>query len=83
VGTGFDDETLEELHGRMQEIERDGSAFADEVQEKGAHWVKPELVAEFGFTEWTGDGKLRHPRYVGLREDKPAKKVRRERPRNV
>jgi len=83
VGTGFDDETLEDLHGRMQDIERDEPAFDDEVREKNAHWVKPELVGEFGFTEWTDDGKLRHPRYIGLREDKPAKKVRRERPHDV
>ncbi len=83
VGTGFDDETLEDLHDRMQEIERDEPAFADEVNEKGAHWLEPRLVGEFGFTEWTEDGKLRHPRYIGLREDKPARKVRRERPKNV
>jgi bifunctional non-homologous end joining protein LigD len=82
VGTGFDDETLEDLHDRMQAIERDGPAFVDEVKQKGTHWVKPELVGEFGFTEWTEDGKLRHPRYIGLREDKPAKKVRRERPQD-
>ncbi|WP_405226660.1 non-homologous end-joining DNA ligase [Lentisalinibacter sediminis] len=83
VGTGFDDETLEKLHDRMQAIERDEPGFDEEVREKNAHWITPELVGEFGFTEWTGDGKLRHPRYIGLREDKPAKKVRRERPRDV
>jgi len=79
VGTGFDDETLASLYARMARIEQDEPAFADEVHEKGAHWVKPELVGEFGFTEWTRDDKLRHPRYIGLREDKPAKEVRRER----
>ena len=83
VGTGFDDDTLESLHESMQEIERDGSPFADDVQEKNAHWIKPELVGEFGFTEWTSDGKLRHPRYIGLRDDKPAKEVHRERPKDV
>ena len=45
-----------------------------------AHWVKPELVAQIAFTEWTRDGKLRHPRYLGLRDDKPAREVVRERP---
>lgn len=83
VGTGFDDDILEKLHERMQEIEREESAFSDEVREKHAHWVQPELVGEFGFTEWTSDGKLRHPRFIGLRQDKPARKVRRERPKNV
>ena len=43
-------------------------------------WVQPELVAEFGFAEWTRDGRLRHPRYLGLRDDKPAREVVRERP---
>lgn len=79
VGTGFDDKTLERLYARMLGIEQSESAFADEVREKGARWVKPELVGEFGFAEWTRDDKLRHPRYIGLREDKPAKEVRRER----
>jgi bifunctional non-homologous end joining protein LigD len=43
-------------------------------------WVKPELVAQVAFTEWTRDGRLRHPRYLGLRDDKPAREVVRERP---
>ncbi|MEK8174722.1 hypothetical protein NKH77_53790 [Streptomyces sp. M19] len=46
----------------------------------GVHWVRPELVAEVGFTEWTGDDRLRHPRFLGLRDDKPATDVVRERP---
>jgi bifunctional non-homologous end joining protein LigD len=52
--------------------------FADPVREKGAHWLRPELVAQIGFSEWTRDGKLRHPRYLGLREDKAAHDVVRE-----
>ena len=44
----------------------------------GATWVEPELVAEVGFTEWTRHGRLRHPRFLGLRFDKPASKVVRE-----
>ena len=46
----------------------------------GARWAKPELVAEVAFTEWTRDGRLRHPRYQGLRDDKPAREVIREEP---
>ncbi|WP_245790701.1 hypothetical protein [Streptomyces monashensis] len=64
----------------MNSLERDDQPFAGDVRERGAHWVRPEVVAEIGFTEWTGDGKLRHPRYLGLRTDKPAAHVVRERP---
>ncbi|MEX0915624.1 MAG: non-homologous end-joining DNA ligase [Wenzhouxiangellaceae bacterium] len=83
VGTGFDDATLKRLHDTMADIEQDESPFAEAVNEKNTHWLKPELVAEIGFTEWTSDGKLRHPRYIGLRQDKPARKVHRERPKHV
>jgi bifunctional non-homologous end joining protein LigD len=79
VGTGFDEATLASLHGRLARLERDSSPFAERVREAGAHFVRPELVGEFGFTEWTRDGKLRHPRFLGLRTDKPAKDVVRER----
>lgn len=78
VGTGYDDRTLRDLRGRLDRLPRDGSPFADEIAERGAHWVDPELVAEVGFTEWTADGKLRHPRFSGLRADKPASEVVRE-----
>ena len=47
------------------------------------HWVRPELVAEVGFTEWTRDARLRHPRFIGLRDDRDAKDVVRERPREA
>ncbi len=80
VGTGFDDETLEWLRGKMDDIEVDEPPFDDgDPGEKGEHFVKPELVAGIGFTEWTSDGELRHPRYLGLRDDKDAKDVVRER----
>ncbi|MFP3915170.1 MAG: ATP-dependent DNA ligase, partial [Actinomycetota bacterium] len=46
----------------------------------GLHWTAPRLVAEVGFTEWTEDGKLRHPRYLGLRRDKAPEDVVREEP---
>lgn len=48
------------------------------MRENGARWVRPELVVQIGFTEWTRDGRLRHPRYLGLRTDKDARDVVRE-----
>jgi bifunctional non-homologous end joining protein LigD len=81
VGTGFDRATLETLGGRLRELERDDPPFADvHPIPRGTRWVEPELVAQIGFAEWTRDGRLRHPRYLGLREDKPAREVVRERP---
>ncbi|MGP4020168.1 non-homologous end-joining DNA ligase [Saccharopolyspora sp. 5N708] len=78
VGTGYDERTLHELRGKLGELARDSSPFADPVTEHGAHWVAPELVAQIGFTEWTDDGKLRHPRFSGLRNDKHPQDVVRE-----
>jgi bifunctional non-homologous end joining protein LigD len=81
VGTGFDHATLEELGGRLRELERDAPPFADvHPIPRGTHWVEPELVAQIAFSEWTRDGRLRHPRYLGLRDDKTAGDVVRERP---
>jgi bifunctional non-homologous end joining protein LigD len=80
VGTGFDTATLTDLHQRMAARERDTSPFVDRVREKGAHWTEPELVANVAFTEWTEDGKLRHPRFEGLRPDKDPRTVARETP---
>jgi bifunctional non-homologous end joining protein LigD len=80
VGTGFDHETLLELLARMKPLERDASPFAgDPPLRKGVHWLKPKLVAQVGFAEWTPDGRLRHPRFLGLRSDKKARDVVRER----
>ncbi len=78
VGTGYDEQTLRSLRARLDELEQPASPFADPVREPGAHWVRPELVAQVGFTEWTPTGRLRHPRYQGLRVDKPAPDVVRE-----
>jgi bifunctional non-homologous end joining protein LigD len=79
VGTGFDEATLRSLHKRMSAIEQDAPPFTRGlVRETGARWVRPEMVAQIGFTEWTRDGKLRHPRYQGLRTDKDAGDVVRE-----
>ena len=78
VGTGYDDETLKKMHQKMKKMERKTNPFDDEVKENNVHWLRPKLVGEFGFTEWTKDNKLRHPRFIGLRDDKKAKKVRKE-----
>jgi DNA ligase D-like protein (predicted ligase) len=79
VGTGFDDVTLRNLHDRLSRTEQPRPPFTTAlVREPGAHWVKPKLVAQVGFSEWTRDGKLRHPRYLGLRTDKKPDEVVRE-----
>jgi ATP-dependent DNA ligase len=78
VGTGFTRATLRDLAGRLEPLVRERSQFADEVRERGATWVEPRLVAQIGFSEWTRDGRLRHPRFLGLREDKEAEEVVRE-----
>lgn len=81
VGTGFDRETLRDVGARLRELETDSPPFADvHPIPKGTRWTRPELVAQVGFSEWTRDGRLRHPRYMGLRDDKPAPEVVRERP---
>jgi DNA ligase D-like protein (predicted ligase) len=80
VGTGFDRATLRDLAARLAPLRREDSPFADAPRLRDATWVEPELVAQVGFTEWTRDGRLRHPRFVGLREDKDPGDVVRERP---
>jgi bifunctional non-homologous end joining protein LigD len=79
VGTGFDRPTLRSLGEQLRALRRDDSPFTDGIRERGVTWVQPELVAQIGFAEWTGDGRLRHPRFLGLREDKAARDVVRER----
>jgi bifunctional non-homologous end joining protein LigD len=80
VGTGYDTATLRELRSRLDALEQPQSPFAGgSGRQAGVHWVRPELVAEVEFAEWTEDGRLRHPRFVGLRDDKPASEVVRER----
>jgi bifunctional non-homologous end joining protein LigD len=80
VGTGFTQATLHDLAQKLGKLERDGSPFADAIRERDVTWVKPTLVAQVGFSEWTRDGRLRHPRFLGLRDDKAAKEVVREWP---
>ena len=84
VGTGFTDATLAVLGKRLRKLGQSVSPFSSEGPRppaRGAHWVKPVLVGEVAFTEWTRDGLLRHPAFEGLREDKPAAQVVREAPR--
>jgi bifunctional non-homologous end joining protein LigD len=84
VGTGFTDATLAVLGKRLRKLGQGASPFSPEGPRppaRGAHWVKPVLVGEVAFTEWTRDGLLRHPAFEGLREDKPAAQVVREAPR--
>jgi DNA ligase D-like protein (predicted ligase) len=80
VGTGWDHATLASLRTRLDGMAVARSPFADPVRERGAHWTRPELVAQVAFTEWTRDGMLRHPRYLGLRTDKDPAEVVRESP---
>ena len=82
VGTGFDTDLLHSLGAQLRELRRDDPPFADggEIRERTATWVEPKLVGEVGFTEWTRDGRLRHPRFLGLRDDKAASEVVREVP---
>jgi bifunctional non-homologous end joining protein LigD len=81
VGSGFDARELRTLGQRMAAIARPDSPFgAGDPPTRGTTWVAPQLVAQVAFAEWTRDGRLRHPRYLGLRDDKPARDVVRERP---
>lgn len=82
VGAGYDNETLADLSDRLARKEIDKPPFAGtDAPRKNVHWVKPELVGAVAFTEWTHDDRVRHPRFLGLRRDKPPKRVRRERPK--
>ena len=88
VGTGFTQAILRELRHRLDALETPDPPFRGDDVRRAArgpggaavHWVRPELVAEVVFSEWTADGRLRHPRFVGLRDDKPAGDVVREAP---
>jgi bifunctional non-homologous end joining protein LigD len=79
VGTGFDGRTLREIAGALAQRGVPSSPFVDPVREPRVHWVTPDLVAQVSFTEWTAAGRLRHPSFLGLRDDVAADQVRRER----
>jgi bifunctional non-homologous end joining protein LigD len=92
VGSGFTAKSLSMLHNKFREEEREDCPFVDLPSRQGGqwvqgitpsmmkkmHWVNPKFVAQIKFSEWTRDGKLRQPVFLGLREDKPAKEVKRE-----
>jgi bifunctional non-homologous end joining protein LigD len=80
VGTGYSTERLTELGVRLRRLETRESPFADARPiPRGTHWTRPELVAQIGFAEWTAEGRLRQPRFLGLRDDKRPADVVRER----
>jgi DNA ligase D-like protein (predicted ligase) len=84
VGTGFSQRTLDRLHATLAGLEQDQSPFdRGRLPRSGVHWVRPRLVAEVGFSEWTTDGELRHPRFQGLRDDKDPADVVRETPQDT
>ena len=97
VGTGFNTALLRVLHARFQKLRRPTCPFADLPEKSGGRWaqnltpaemkrctwVEPKIVCEVKFTEWTRDGKLRHPVFIGIREDKDPRSVIRERPTTI
>ena len=81
VGTGYSAATLRTLGARVRALETPESPFIDARPiPRGTHWARPELVAQVGFAEWTREGRLRQPRFLGLRDDKRPRDVVRERP---
>ncbi len=84
VGTGFNARTLREILSRLKKLEQKTSPFA-QSSIPGAisqvHWARPELVAQVEFNNWTDDGLLRQAAFLGLREDKSAREVKREKPK--
>jgi bifunctional non-homologous end joining protein LigD len=81
VGTGLDTRGLVDLRARLDTLARADSPFtrATDLPRVRVHWVEPVLVIQVGFMEWTGGGKLRHPRLIAIRDDKAARQVVRER----
>ncbi len=88
VGTGFNDKTISELLTKLRPLERETPVFAvapkmPKVRRGDVAWVEPKLVCEVEFLEWTHDGHLRAPSFQGLRDDKPARAVKREDPQEM
>lgn len=80
VGSGFTESILNDLRARLDKLERKTNPFVENPKLSGIHWVEPKLLAQIKFSEWTETNSMRHPVYLGLREDKPAKKVTKEKP---
>ncbi|MBI2203735.1 MAG: ATP-dependent DNA ligase [Candidatus Rokubacteria bacterium] len=76
VGTGYTAKMLADLMARFHPLVRPTSPFADAPRERRVTWLEPSLIAQVGFTELTDDGRLRHPTFLGLRDDKAASEVR-------
>lgn len=86
VGTGFSTETLQDLFATLKPLEVGKPPVINPLRgalARGVHWVKPAVVAQVAFSEWTADGSVRHPSFQGLREDKAVKDVVRERPKDA
>lgn len=81
VGTGYDEHTLRAIHARLEASRQEHGPFTDPVPELNVNWVSPELVVQVGYTDWTRDGRLRHPRFRGVRTDRPPSQVVRGMPR--
>jgi bifunctional non-homologous end joining protein LigD len=84
VGTGFNEQVLRDLRGQLDTLHANTNPFAPDADiPRKAHWVKPELVCEVAFGEWTRGGRIRHSVFHGLRDDKPASAITREEPRHA
>ncbi len=80
VGSGYTEAILKDLRSKLEKIETKKTSLSNPPKIKDVHWVKPELLAQVKFSEWTETGIMRHPVYLGLRDDKSAKKVVLEKP---
>ena len=84
TGTGFNAASLKAIHARLSKLSPAPKPVSGKIpNERATTWVRPRLVAEIKFTEWTRDGRMRHPVFLGLRTDKSASKVVRERPKRA
>ncbi|HEU4499508.1 MAG TPA: DNA ligase D, partial [Sphingomicrobium sp.] len=84
VGTGFDTKTIHDIADRMKPLEVDEPPLeVPRSARRASHWIEPKLVGEVAYTEFTADGILRHPSFIALREDKPAREVVLEKPKKL
>ena len=83
VGSGFDQGSLAALRQTLDGLASDTTPFFEKPRDARGHWVRPTLVAEVSFGEWTPDGRIRHSVFHGLRDDKPARSITREQPLEV